>query len=224
MKKSVVIKVISIFSLLFLSCSNNQNLKISYQDTETLKDVLKEKEMDTRWAAELEPDRLSKKLDLDAKIVSKEVTKDNQTVKILKEYQQPVFPQLEEFGYLDSTILTNSQKSFIDDFMTFVSTKYSEDPGEYFISEYKFNYQFFKQDLISGWMEYFLEDIPKASTEEEKINLFNKWIIGEPIKYENQIIIPVRAYVAEGYLNLLISTSNDVTIKLYNVQIEKWGN
>ena len=63
-----------------------------------------------------------------------------------------------------------------------------------------------------------------SKEEDNKVSLFKNWIIGEPVKYENQILIPVRAYSENGYLNLLISTTNDVTIKIYNVQIEKWGS
>lgn len=225
MKKNILLIVAISFSAIFLSCSNNQSLKISYQDTETLKDILREKESDTRWAGELEPERLSKNLEINSKLVSKEVTKDNQTVKILKEYQSPVYADLGDFGSLNNSILTKTQISTVNNFIEFISSEYKNDSGEFFVPEYKFNYQFFKQDLEAGWKENFCEEIPIVSKEEEnKVSLFKNWIIGEPVKYENQILIPVRVYSEKGYINLLISTTNDVTIKIYNVQIEKWGS
>lgn len=230
-KKWFFIFLIAINFLFLISCSNTQQEK-SFEKIDTLKLFLDNKEYDTKWTTELENNRLdydiSKKTDIDASLnISPSV------VSTIKNFQDPIYPELNLFGSLDNTMLSSNVKIIVDSFCTKLSSNVYEESEFYFKNDYIFNYVFFVNELKKGWQEYFMADFPQkeapvedGSNEQNEIKnyekLFSKWYIGNPSYSENLILIPVRFICYHGKIDVILYLDAQGDNHIYRISIENW--
>ena len=280
----------SIFSLSVLlplmfifSCNNSSESKLAYADIDTVKETVKQREVEIAWTKELEPGRLSENLDAGVIFADENMTADPDLVKIIKDYNNPVYPELLDFGVLDSTSLSYSARERINNFCSSLSLDIYSGPEMYFSNSYIFNYVFFKNDFIGGWLENFDEDYPLTeklakenrekrqknkqiedrkkqkeqqekeraeriangeATEEdlilqknetkiedekeeipevfEEVNIFDKWIIGQPFIGPEIVQVPVRFYCKQGTVDVTLYINQIKQNSIYQITIDRW--
>jgi len=218
--KKVSIFLSIIFIILFLSCKNNTESKLSFTEENTIKNTVKEKEQSITWSKELEGDRLSEKVSSSNNKVSSEVIYNIDVVNILSDFQSPIYPEFENFGKLDTTSLSGAAKEKIISFCNGLADLNKQQLQSSFNSKYIFNYVFFLEELKNNWKNNFNEDFPEELKEDEK--LFSKWIIGEPFNGEEIIQIPVRFYCKQGTLDVTLYLNIKQQYSIYQAAISGW--
>ncbi len=158
MFKSKSFIIITVCTFLF-GCSNSQNTKLSYTDVDTIKDYVKNRELDVTWTKEVEGGRLTEPITGPEKIENTDFL-NPETVKILPVFQKPIYPAIEEFGSLDNSNLPPNIKKNITDFCSAIANNIYSGPEKFFDNTYIFNLVFFKSELIENWIKYFEEDFP----------------------------------------------------------------
>lgn len=154
-------------SSIFLGCSNSQETKLSYTDVDTIKEIVKEREIDVSWTKEIEGGRLTTEINKEPKL-SDEVPISPNTIKILPGYKNSVYPSLQNFGSLDIQNLPVEKREALNNLCKAVSENIYTGPESYFKSNYVFNYVFFKNDLIEKWPIMFEEDFPVTKEDFDK--------------------------------------------------------
>lgn len=165
-----------LISAFLIGCSNSNESKLSYTDVDTIKEIVKERELDVTWTKEVEGARLTQDISSAAEPkISEDVPYTAHTIKILPSYKESVYPSISNFGSLNDSNLTPEKREFINNFCKSISENIYSGPDGYFKSSYIFNYVFFKNELIEKWPEMFESDFP-----------FTKEEIDKAIAYENQ--------------------------------------
>lgn len=208
---SIILTILSLSS-----CSNAQETKLVYIETDTIKQSVKEKEVTITWTQELEGNILSEKISRDSVILGPDVPFVRDIYKISKTYQDPVFPYLNDFGSLDISTLKTSIKEKLDKFCNAFSGADHKGAESSFSSKFIFNYIFFKKDFDEGWKKYFEAELP-----EEK-SFFTKWIYGEPFYGQDIIQIPVRFYSDCGTIDMTVFLKSDGNNEFYQITIDRW--
>ena len=185
-----------LFIFIFPACNNASESKLAYTDKETVRDIINQKESEISWTKELDPERLSEKYSNDDLIDKETITFTPDIAKVLKNFDKKVYPELIDFGKLDTSALSYSVLDKVNNFCSAVSSDIYSGPETYFHSNYKFNYVFFKNDLIDNWEKNFSEEFPfsleyaneikekkqnndqinnKIKNIEDKLNKYKEW-------------------------------------------------
>lgn len=220
-----------LFILIFplvLSCKNNPETKITYTDVDTVKETIKNRENEIAWSKELESTRLTEKIDNGVKTKDIKVTPN--LMKIKSGFQNPVYPEFEDFGKLDTRSLDNFTYNSINSLCKDLSENFYCNVSSYISSKYMFNYVFFRNDFIGGWENVFNEKFPYSkdeienniSTQEKEIpKIFETWIIGEPFIGEKIVQIPVRFYCKHGTVDVTLYIEKSQKL-IYQITIDRW--
>lgn len=231
---------ISLIILILFACSNNTNSKLSYTDVDTVKNVIKNMEVDVSWTREIEGDRLVEKTEPKDR-VSENVSFDKNAILILPDVRTPVYPSLETFGSLNSSKLTDVQSATISGVCSAISKNIYSGPENFFNNKYQFNLFFFRKELIEKWTENFNQDFPVraedfVSKNEEPLQegeeppelvlpdpIFNNWFIGEPFTGEGVSEIPVRFFSPNGTVDVTIYMNPNAENSIFQITINRWG-
>lgn len=240
MLKKILIILSVLFSSLFFSCSNGTSSHQKEITIQTLKKESKDKDDNSKWSNELEPNRLSRNLNQEVTILpNNEITLE--LISSIPNYKNPVYPYKNDFGSLDNSLIPETTKKTINDFFLNVSKNVDKEGINYFSQNYSFNYILFIKELSAEWKTHFEQDFPqlelvqkqketkKKTSKSTKIKndkkeyeqLFTKWILGEPIISETFMQIPVRIFCKPGNIDVIMLISNDNS-KIYQIKISKW--
>ena len=143
----VVFHIIVFLPLLF-SCNNSSAGKLAYTDTETVRSSIERKESEISWTKEMEGDLLSTRHDKNEMIDNMAITFTPDIAKILLEYNQPQYPEFEDFGKLDVSNCSDDCLRKIEEFLTLISEDIYSNADSYFNNDYVFNFIFFRKELI----------------------------------------------------------------------------
>lgn len=244
MKKSILIKskyLFILFSILFLSCKNTTESKLVYTENDTIKKEIKGREGNITWTFDIEEERLSTNISRSAWPVTENVPFSPDYLRISKKFQKAVFPELLDFGSLDTSSMRPSVKEKINNFCTKLSSSPMAEAASFFSNKYIFNYVFFRQELEDLWKTNFKQKLPviekKKNTEssddsndkekeevpeEPEINIFSKWIIGQPFTGNDIIQIPVRFFCNYGTIDVTIYMNPNGNNEFYQITIDRW--
>ena len=245
MKKTILIKSTA-FLLLFstisvFSCKNTTESKLIYADNDTIKEQIKSREQTITWTFDIEPERLSTDISRSVWPVAQDVPFNPDYFRLSKKFQKPVFPELLDFGSLDTSSIKPSVKEKLNNFCTKLSTAPVPEAASYFSSKYIFSYVFFRKDLEKGWADNFKKEIPviqkkkveasaddeeqskEKEPEEPEITIFDKWMIGEPFIGNDIMQIPVRFYCNYGTIDVTIYMNPNGNNEFYQITIDRWG-
>ena len=201
--------------LLFNSCSNTQESKLVYTESNTIKQSVKDKEQDITWTSELEGERLTKRINRNSITIGNDVPYNKELFKISQKSQIPVYPSISDFGSLDTSRLNPSVKEKITNFCkSFNSPEYGGSES-YFSYKYIFNYVFFLKDFEEGWKSNFSKTLPEK-------DLFKKWVFGEPFNGADIIQIPVRFYTDYGTIDVVMFLDSSGNNDFYQITIDRW--
>lgn len=202
-----------VFSFLFLfsACSKTDNGS-SYNGNETLKSQLVTKGESAVWTNELEPKFLTETLESHEKI-SKSLKLSPDILNIADKDTEKIFPQVRDFGSLDTEGLSPVTRKLVKDFFEAVST-------DLFSAEI-----FMKPDSVFS-LVFFADDLDKGFTgkkqAEENSKLFTSFLIGNSFLSGSEVQIPVRLYNGKKYadISLFVDESDN---KISQIKIERMG-
>ena len=217
-------KYIFIFSTAFIflstfSCKNTSETKLVYNDNDTIKQAVKEKEQGITWTQELEKDRLSQTINRNQIELGLEVPYSKEIYKISKTNQNPVYPEFSDFGSLDTRNIRPSLKEKMNNFCSSLSAENHSGADSYFNRKYIFNYVFFIKDLEEGWKINFNQEYPEKIDED---GLFTKWTFGEPFIGSEIMQIPVRFYTTCGIIDITVFLNSSGNNEFYQITINRW--
>ncbi len=204
----------------FASCKNAGETKLVYTESDTIKQAVLEKEQNITWTQELEGEVLTKKITRGSMQLGSDVAFNKELFKIASNQKKSVYPEYFDFGSLDTSLLQPKIKEKINQFCKKLSSVTS-DASSYFNKKYIFNFVFFQNDLKEGWKTNFNQDFPKSS-EESTVQLFEKWIFGEPFIGDLIIQLPVRFYTNCGIIDVTIFLNSGGNNDIYQITIDRW--
>ena len=233
MKKSICSYILIFSNLLaaasIISCKNTSETKLAYTESETIKKSVKEKEQSVTWTQELEADRLSERITRSSMELGSDVIYSRDLFKISKKAQQAVYPELVDFGSLDTRNLRPSIKEKLNNFCKSLSSENHSGADSFFNKKYIFNYVFFVNDLEKGWKTNFGKDYSKNpvsdktdKSDTEEFAAFSKWTFGEPFFGSEIIQIPVRFYATCGIIDVTVFLNSNGNNEIYQITIDRW--
>ena len=114
------VPTLSSLSLLIIltsfSCKNSTIPKLEYSNQETIKEEVKDLETQTSWTNEIEKEILENPLITDPKFLIANTNPTPDLLKLNKNNNMPVYPEMENFGSLDIRNLKQSLKETVDNF------------------------------------------------------------------------------------------------------------
>ena len=238
LKSKSIFLIFSIFAL--FSCKNTTESKLVYTENDTVKSEIKNREGNITWTFDIEEERLSSNISRTAWPLAENVPYSPDYLRLSKKFQKAVFPELLDFGSLDTSSMRQSAKEKINNFCTKLSSAPLAEAGSFFNSKYIFSYVFFRQELENGWTKNFKQEIPvikapekKAESEksddenseeeaEPEITIFNKWMIGQPFTGNDIMQIPVRFYCNYGTIDVTIYMNPNGNNEFYQITIDRW--
>ena len=191
--------------ILFYSCSNPQNSVLTTQEN-TLRSAVNEKNGNTTWSNELEPQILNKTANEDI-LVSDKNAITPQFLASIKDLQTPVYPQLKDFASLDCSSMNSVLIQTIHDFSNALCEE-TQDIEKFFQSDYFFNCAFFKHDLKQLIGE----------------KTFSKYLICQGFESSDLTQVPVRFYIQKEFVDLSLYLSYHGGYKITQIEIIRWGN
>ena len=211
---------ISIFSAIIItclvSCSNSQETKLVYTESNTIKQNVKDKEQEITWTIELEGDRLTQTVNRNSMEIGAEVPYNTELFKLTNSKKAAVYPSIEEFGSLDVSNLRKDVKGKVTQFCEAFNSENHGGAESFFSRKYIFNYVFFIKDLEEGFEKNFGKKLP------EKDEVINKWLLGEPFNGNDIIQIPVRFYTDYGTIDMTMFLNSNGNNELYQITIDRW--
>ncbi len=208
MKKALLYVAIT-FVFFLVSCSNAQNIVLTSQE-DTLRSALNDKSNKTIWTKEIEPDRLSVKLNSNISVINKDIISP-QMLGSVKDLQSAVYPEIKNFASLDCTTMNKTLLSTLDDFCKQLSTS-TENLESFFVSEYFFNYVFFKADF-----EEILSNFKKG---EEN---FDHYVICKAFESQDLTQVPIRLYNKKDFVDLSVYLTYHNGYKITQIEVIRWG-
>lgn len=207
--KKAFLYISLIFVFFLFSCSNAQiNILTSQEDT--LRSALNDKSNKTIWTKEIEADRLSVALNSNISVANKELISP-QMLSSIKDLQGAVYPEIKNFASLDCTSMNKSLLSTIDDFCKQLSVS-SQNLESFFLSDYFFNYVFFKNDF-----EEILSNFKKG---EEN---FDSYLICKAFESQDLTQVPIRLYYQNNFVDLSVYLTYDNGYKITQIEVIRWG-
>ena len=208
MKKAFLYAAL-IFVFFLVSCSNAQiNVLTSQEDT--LRSALNDKSNKTIWTKEIEADRLSVKLNSNISVINKNIVSP-QMLGSIKDLQGPVYPEIKNFANLDCTSMNKTLLSTMDDFCKQIS-KSTDNLESFFVSEYFFNYVFFKTDF-----EEILSNFKKGDEN------FDHYVICKAFESQDLTQVPVRLYNKNNFVDLSVYLTYHNGYKITQIEVIRWG-
>lgn len=208
MKKAFLYAAL-IFVFFLVSCSNAQiNVLTSQEDT--LRSALNDKSNKTIWTKEIEADRLSVKLNSNISVINKDIVSP-QMLGSIKDLQGPVYPEIKNFANLDCTSMNKTLLSTMDDFCKQIS-KSTDNLESFFVSEYFFNYVFFKTDF-----EEILSNFKKGDEN------FDHYVICKAFESQDLTQVPVRLYNKNNFVDLSVYLTYHNGYKITQIEVIRWG-
>ena len=201
---------------LCISCNNSSESKLVYNERDTIKEQIKEKGKNITWTSELEGNILSEKITRNQDKISSNIPYTVDILKISPE-QKKIYPELSDFGSLDSSLLKGGAKEKLVSFCNSLSEN-KEDTDSYFNGKYLFSYIFFKDDLKNGWVSYFSSDYPELNSG----TLFSKYLVGEPFVNSDILQVPVRFFCNFGVIDVTIYMNPFGSNEFYQITIDRW--
>ncbi len=214
-------RFILLFILVFplLSCKNQTESKILNTQDNTIKSTVIQRENDITWSKEIDSYLLEESIK--AKKLSDDVINNIEVMKVLPKSQNAIYPEFENFGKLDISSLSSSEKENVKNFCLEIAKGSENRIEQFFNKQYLFNYIFFQEELKKDWKIKFGEDFPDEIKEEEK--LFDKWIYGEPFIGDEIIQIPVRFYCIHGTVDVTLYLNKSRENSIYQITINRWA-
>lgn len=240
LKKSVchniLLSSLIIFSTLIYSCKNTSETKLVYTESDTIKKSVKEKEQGITWTQELESNRLTEKITRSSMKLGSDVAYTKELFKISNTNKAPVYPELSDFGSLDTRNLRNSVRDKLNNFCTSFSSENHSGAESFFSRKYLFNYVFFVNEVESNWKTNFGKEYPNEKKEDdtsskskenkdeqsESSALFTKWTFGEPFIGSEIMQIPVRFYATCGIIDVTVYLNSSGNNEIYQITIDRW--
>ncbi len=217
-------------------------------ELDTLKAFLSEKGEDTIWTKELEAEILSYELRDETYKIGSNIELNSEVYNLFTGLKYAAYPDLYDFGSLDSSKLSESISASISEFLNSISKEPYTEKDNYFEKKYMFNYIFFLDNLKNNWKEKINKDFPtledyKKTEEvieiekdddgneiEKKVEkpisldpLFTNWVFGEPFINDEIIQLPVRVYISKKYFDINLYIKNKESYPIYNIYIVKWS-
>ena len=125
MKKSLRIYISLFFSVFFIisiiACNNSAETKLVYTENDTIKQSVKEREQGITWTQELEKERLTTRITRSSMEIGSDVPYNKELFKISKTMQAPVYPDLNDFGSLDTRNIRATVKDKMNNFCSNLS-------------------------------------------------------------------------------------------------------
>ena len=210
MKKYIwLLPCIVLFGL--ISCSNPQVILLTSQD-DTLRNEVQEKSDSTLWTNEIEPERLSSKINSSIQTSEKSYNTP-QLFSTIKDLQPVVYPEIKGLESLDCSSMNTSLLSTMNKFCQELCKGTDKLEG-YFFEDYLFNYVFFKNDL-------------NQIISEPEENLFDRYLICRAFENENIAQVPVRFYKNKGHIDLSVFLTYHNGYKITQIDIDSqfngWG-
>ncbi len=234
LKKKFIAHILIFSSLLFpaalISCKNTSETKLAYTENNTIKNSIKEKEQNITWTQELEEERLTERITRSSMTLGPDVPYSKELFKINRKNQNAVYPELADFGSLDTRNIKKSVKEKINAFCTSLANPEHSGADSYFSRKYLFNYVFFIKDLEEGWKtrlgkEYPRENVSEGKTddkEKEAEAIFSKWTFGQAFVGAEIMQIPVRFYASCGIIDVTIFLNSSGNNEIYQISIDRW--
>ena len=116
MIKKIVLFVLVLISSLFFSCSNGTSTQQKELSIQTLKKDSKEKDDNSKWSNELEPTRLSRNVNQEV-IIPPQTDISLELINSISNFKNPIYPYKNDFGSLDNSLIPESVKTAINDFL-----------------------------------------------------------------------------------------------------------
>ena len=202
---------IFILPFLFSSCSQTES-DSTYSVNDTLKSVLVTKGESAIWTNELEPKFLTETLESYDK-VSKDIKLSPEVLNIADSDAEKIYPQLKDFGSLDTESLSVSTGKIIKDFFDAVSS-------DIFSAEH-----LMKNDSVFS-LVFFAEDLEKGFTGKKKSDdeskLFTSYLIGSSFLSGSEVQIPIRLYNGKQYADITLFI-DEKDNKISQLKIDRWG-
>ena len=216
--KSISIIIVSSLLLTAVSCANSHTVILSDNAGETLRSQSDKKNREILWTRELESMRLVQDI-THTDSVDKAVKLTPKSIVVSSVQARPVYPFIDGFGSLDTSLITQDIRNVLDTFCRNVSTGLNADMC--MADGCLYSYVLFTDDLKSGWKSSFEEDIPEVS---ENVPLFTRMIYGAPFIDAADYEIPVRFECSEGYIDILLYFEKKGSdYKINQIEIQKWG-
>ena len=236
MKKSLRIYISLFFSVFFIisiiACNNSAETKLVYTENDTIKQSVKEREQGITWTQELEKERLTTRITRSSMEIGSDVPYNKELFKISKTMQAPVYPDLNDFGSLDTRNIRESVKDKMNNFCSNLSLENHTGADSFFSKKYIFNYVFFIKELEESWKTNFNEEYPKSALPEKKVEedgaeepapgIFTKWTFGEPFIGSEIMQIPVRFYATCGIIDVTVFLNSSGNNEFYQITINRW--
>ena len=209
MMKQIFWLLSCILIFFLVSCSTPQNSVLTSQE-DTLRAALKDKSNKTIWTKEIEPERLTVKLNSDIKVANREMISP-QMLSSIKYLQPPVYPEIKGYASLDYSGINESLLKELNDFSEALC-KSTENLESFFEPDYFFNYVFFKTDL---------EEIEKSLKKDEI--LFDRYLICKTFESEDIIQVPMRFYNKKDFVDLSVYLTYHNGYKITQIEVIRWG-
>ncbi|WP_027727344.1 hypothetical protein [Treponema sp. C6A8] len=211
--KKCLFSALFLISLLFNSCSDGAldgSLASENSELETIKSRVARIEKETEWADELEKDRLFTDL-----------TSQKENSIIITTDIEGLYPSFSDFGSLDISSLEYKFQASAEEICNTLTSFNEEKLYSYFLSNYRFNYVFFAQELRKGWKNEFGQKFPELQAEKD-FKLFDRFILGQAFTSDNLIQIPARFYCNMGFVDVTLYMSTTQEKSLYKIKIVRW--
>lgn len=202
-----------IFSLpfLFSACSKTESVS-TYNGNDTLKSVLVTKGESAIWTGELEPKFLTETLESHDK-VSKGINLSTEVLNVADSDSEKIYPQLKDFGSLDTESLSVSTQNVIKEFFDAVSS-------DIFSAE-----NLMKNDSVFS-LVFFADDLEKGFTgkkqSDDETKLFTSYLIGNSFLSGSEVQVPVRLYNGKQYADITVFIDENDN-KISQLKIDRWG-
>ena len=237
-KKTAMFCTICFAAVLFcnslLSCSNGSQGAGVLDESTTLRSTAESLYTSTLWTEELEVDRLtakvnavsgiSEKLNLTPLVVSARVSSD----------AEKIFPSLENFGSLDTTLISSPLRDMLSSFCEAVSTY--EDADRFMLKESLYTLSLFYSDFERIFSTCFDFSEPQASEQTpeagessdeapvtEKKRFFDSFVLGQPFLDGRYYEVPVKFFSKEATMTLSVYCFEESgSWKIDQIQIADW--
>ena len=200
---------VACFIIFLASCSNPQASVLTSQDN-TLRSAVQEKNSNTVWTKEIEPDRLKENLNSQISVKNREFITP-QLLNSIKELQPAVYPEIKNFASLDCSAMNKNLLNTVEQICDSLCTG-TDELGTFFDSSYFYNCVFFKQDLKEtlGYKE-----VPET--------LFDRYLICQGFEGYELSQVPVRFYKDKEILDLSVYLTYHGDYKVIQIEILGWG-
>jgi len=225
--KTAFIILFSLLSGLIFSCSNSSSSITVYQEVDTLRNYVQNKEIGVLWTKEMDENALNSNI-RSFKEINTNASFNIDGIKALRKWSKPVYPSLKGFTSLDISSIDEGTLTAAISFYDAVNDNKKEIIDTFFDSSYIFNYVFFMEDLKSAWKNCTDSDYPEFDSTEEK--LFSNCYVGSAFFSEEYYQIPMRFVSLEDekkktgfYIDIVLFIKNDSDHKIANVEVTEWG-